>query len=300
MRSSFGLTLIGELFADIWSILKEFYSTNYGFWIIQILLIAWTCYLLFKTFSHLNKSRTIGNIATSKIRSAAIGYTELKGRVRAFKNHLFQVPYASQPCVWYRIVTEVSDNQLTWYKTNTHQTDHLFVIEDETGKCYVLPNNADFTVAHKSTWYNGNSRFTVEFIMEGELAYVLGDLHAIPHAEPANFRQEVRKLITKWHLKPEKSLSIYDENNNGKLESSELRVMHEDAKTAVRMALKDVLIQDDISMIKNPSNFTKPFLIATYPEESLINEHRKKAFQYLSAFFIFGSIILWQINLRFS
>lgn len=294
-------SLLIELYTWLFTLLQETYATTLGFWIAHCILFICAGFLFSRAFKQLNKARTSENIPTSKVSSAPKGYIELKGQAKPFANELLISPRSSMQCIWYRETTEISDNHVLWYPIHKQSSDNIFVLEDKTGKCYVNPSNANFTVNHKSTWYDdeGHTRYTEEFIMEGEPLYVVGEHHAVQASEPRNFKQKVKNLITKWHQRyPKKLLADYDENKNGKLESKELRKMHKDAETAVKIADRESSNGEDLGIIKQPELSSKPFLISTYPEDHLVKKHKNKAFVSLFGFFLIGSAMVWLINLR--
>jgi len=94
-------------------------------------------------------ARNIEDSPTSKIRSAAQGYVELKGTPKPFPNYPTIGKLTQKPCAWYRYTVEIFQTIRTPSQTNGwHLLDQgisqaLFLLDDGTGQCVIQPWGAE-------------------------------------------------------------------------------------------------------------------------------------------------------------
>jgi hypothetical protein len=96
-------------------------------------------------FRSLNKLRTVKNIPTSKIRSVAMGLTEIKGTVSGEKT--VKSPLTQTPCTFcmYDITERENNRSSMKYKvTQTGTTGNAFMLSDGTGTVPINPQGAEF------------------------------------------------------------------------------------------------------------------------------------------------------------
>jgi len=114
---------------------------------------------------NLNKMRHASDTPTSKIRSAAQGYVELKGRVKSVQGQIpLLAPFSHTFCLWWeceiwqrhsmaaRIFTKEE-----WTRIEKKCSHDWFVLADETGECQINPEGARITEHEKNEWH-GNAR----------------------------------------------------------------------------------------------------------------------------------------------
>ena len=122
-------------------------------------------YLVYDGFNTWKLSRLIQDTPTSKVRSMAVGRTELEGSVRPFEGHL-NPPYTDEDCVYVKWKAEKRERH-TDKDGNTHYTWETvasgtealaFYLEDATGKVLVRADEdlPEFDIndgAHSRTVY---------------------------------------------------------------------------------------------------------------------------------------------------
>lgn len=88
----------------------------------------------------------IMNTPTSKVRSVALGMTEVFGKARCKENHLS--PIAKQKCIYHKVIGEYyrSGKHGGWKNIYTNETRDPFYLEDETGKILVDPKLAEIDI----------------------------------------------------------------------------------------------------------------------------------------------------------
>ena len=193
-------------------------------------------------------ARIVEDIPPSKIVSAAQGYVELRGRVRALED----LPLVSGPsgiaCLWYRCEiagrgsANVSSRDLIstlfasviYLPERYEECDSSFVIDDGTGQAVIFPHGAEVTGTHRQTWYEGDMRFTEERVMPGDLLYILGDFSTYSAGEDYfDLSNEVSAQISVWQADKPALLQRFDRNGNHVLDADEWEAMHAEA---LRMA----------------------------------------------------------------
>ena len=126
------------------------------FWLWAIGLVVASLVCFFFTFHFLHKKRTIQDIPTSRIRSAAQGYLELIGSSEVMEGQPIIAPLTGSHCSWYQFSVEEKvrrNNRNDWKTVRKGISDELFLIRDETGECVIDPEGAHVVVTNKETWY---------------------------------------------------------------------------------------------------------------------------------------------------
>ena len=101
-------------------------------------------YLFFSGFKTLKFKRLIENIPTSKIRSLAIGFAEVKGKIIK-RDELLESPLSKEKCVYYKLDVEVlrrTRRSHYWQNIIKMEKGIRFHLKDNTGKILVDPTGA--------------------------------------------------------------------------------------------------------------------------------------------------------------
>lgn len=126
------------------------------------LIFGFIC--LYYTFYYLKTARTITDVPTSKIRSAAQGFVVLNGRAQSLiQPTLGQI--TQKPCAWYYYtierLTPIQNNEgKTFYNWQILEEDlstYPFVLKDDTGECVIQPLIAEIIPSGAIVW-RGHSR----------------------------------------------------------------------------------------------------------------------------------------------
>lgn len=158
-----------------------------------------------KGFMTLRRKRLIENTPTSKVRSLAMGLSEVYGDATLYKGNLLKSPFSGKDCLYYRYEVEEyrrSGKRSRWVTIKKGSKWILFHLKDDTGEVVVDPKEAevdipiDFTTEPGSgktvppslsefmaqegltlTGFLGFSkrlRFSEYFIAPGDKLYILG------------------------------------------------------------------------------------------------------------------------------
>ncbi|MBS3073070.1 hypothetical protein J4477_04510 [Candidatus Pacearchaeota archaeon] len=103
--------------------------------------------LLIISFHKLKRKRLIEGLATSKIRSLAMGLVEIFGKVELIKK--FSSPFSKTDCVYCRYTIEEYRQQgksSSWVMIKNGILKENFYLKDATGKVLVDPTKAEFDI----------------------------------------------------------------------------------------------------------------------------------------------------------
>jgi hypothetical protein len=191
--------------------------------------------LLWGAFYFLRLKRKIENTPTSRIRSAAMGMVEVKGK--AIRRYALVSPMAHIPCVYYRLTRYKRDKNNQWKKVGVTKSSRAsFLLEDETGRIEIDPARCRVTAGTKQEGHEGNTGFILSnnaeekwvenIIVEGALIYVLGFAASRPKTGPSRHDRKIEALRD---LKSDPQLlQRYDQDGDGKIDADEWEAARQD------------------------------------------------------------------------
>lgn len=225
-------------------------------------------YSLFNAFYFLKKARVLENTPPSKIRSAAQGYVELLGRSTLLPNHPISSQFTQKPCVWYGYTVEqFQSNNNGWDIIEQGASFHPFLLTDETGACFVLPENAEIIPNATITW-RGDSR--------------------TPSPPPTSFWTSLfwghlgQFRYTESRLELDSALYLTGEFYTWQVNSAELNKYPE-----LNLYAQDNHLDTVNVMVQITPKADEPYVISTLPERSLVRRFKIKSFLYFIGFLIF-------------
>jgi len=236
-------------------------------------LIFFSIFLLFGSifyiiaFYFLRIKHFIQNTPTSKIRSIAMGFAEICGKVLSFDvNQILISPFSEQKCVYYKYTIEEyrsSGKHSSWVTIKQGIEKRLFYLEDETGHILVDPDKASIDVSLSNEYESRMGRdppYNVIKFLEGQNIRFEGILFGINKA--MRFRE--------YLIKPEDQLYII-----GTVEDNPF--------------VKDATVIDGVTdMIMKKGKNIKFFCISDKNEKQLL----LKYILIPPVLFIFGSIVM--------
>lgn len=196
-------------------------------------LVFFSIFLLFcgiiyyLAFYYLKIKHLIQNTPTSKIRSVAIGFSEIYGKVIPFdEESILKSPFSYNDCVYYRyIIQEYRSGKNSHWVTIKHGKNHrLFYLEDETGRILVDPTKASIDISRKKEFdsslgkdptehiksflksenlqfegsifgINKKMRYIESFIKPADTLYIMGTVEDNPYVQDASVIDGVDDLI---------------------------------------------------------------------------------------------------------
>ncbi len=304
------------------------------FWITISVLFGGSIYLLFKAFSSLQKKRVIKDTPTSWLRSAAQGYTELVGRGLPIDGPVLRSPLSGRECLWYRIKTEKIGQKmggresqlgmlLSLLKNRTgrvrrsEESDDLFYLDDDTGRCVIDPEGAQITPSLTRSWY-GNAavpdrgpalggspigyryKYTEELLLPGDILYAIGDLHTVGGAGSLIDRKhEVREILREWKQDQNELLARFDRNRDGELSPWEWQQAQRAAHKEVDKKLTHNDAPPVVTLLKDTGDPRRPFMISSDPLHDLIEHYHNQSLAYLTASIFSVGLIGWLLDIHF-
>lgn len=266
---------------------------------------------IYRTSRGFNQLQLIANTPTAKIRSAVQGYIELNGQARLMTGPVIVSPLSKKNCVWYRYkIEEKSEGQqgnsreTTYWRVIKQETSgELFLLEDDTGRCVIDPDDADVIVTNKRTWYDKTSdglprRYTEELITENEPLYAIGLFKTIGNIERQKFKEQVSHLLGYWKRDPKKLLADYDVDRNGELSLEEWSRVQLAAEQQVRREQGAQEKQEQLNVLKQSEHADQIFILSTVSEQKLLKHYKWRTMRYLLGFFMCGCLLVWTINIR--
>ena len=113
-----------------------------GIWSILIAVFLISAYAFFEGFRDFRIKQLIEGTATSKIRSLAIGFAEVYGKITPLK--MLKSPITNHNCAYWRvIIMGAMGAQKGLFNHDKSSTEEL-IIKDETGSILVEPKDAQF------------------------------------------------------------------------------------------------------------------------------------------------------------
>lgn len=106
-------------------------------------------YFFYQGFKIFKKSNLISSTPTSKVRSIAMGPTEVYGKVSESEDGKILSPFTKRECIYCKYTIEEYINTGKggyWKKVKENESDSRFYLEDETGKVLVDPRKAEIKI----------------------------------------------------------------------------------------------------------------------------------------------------------
>lgn len=285
---------------------------DYWFWVGPLLLsvpasLAWG-------FARLRHSRTIHDLPTSKIRSAHQGHVELEGVGRIIDIEIHS-PLSGTKCIWWRYQVEEketdSEGKTRWRTVEEFISEEPFWIEDDTGRCKVIPIGAEVVPAQTRTRYGdsredaldprsqastGLLRFTEQFLWRDAPLYALGNFRTV-NVDPAGDQKTAtaEKLIA-WKQEP-RAMQQFDVNKDGQVDQREwVAAIHVARQQAER---ENPLQAPGAVHTLVQARDGGHFVLSATPQRRLAHNYGAQSRFALGWFIVVGTIVVWLLQARF-
>jgi hypothetical protein len=254
-----------NFFNDLFSVdffdkaaLKHLPNEAYFCWLALFVFITLSC--LYQYYRNLLKARTIEDTPSTKIRSAAQGYSEISGKQYLLSDHPIIAPLSHIPCTWYAFSVYKKNKKNDYVLISQGKSSEPFNIKDSTGECMVDPIGADVHAKTQDSWYGfsanpqGKSK-DKNILVSG---FLLGKYHY------KESRMDIDSPIYALG-----NFSTIRENN------TEINILSQKGLTA-----------------------RQPFLISNFTQEKLAKKYRLYSILWLSLFLIFMPYSLWWVSIK--
>ena len=240
--------------------LSQLPTPVYLFWLALFLFVALMS--LFQNYRHLLKARIIEDTPSSKIRSAAQGYSELTGKQYTLPNHaLLLAPLSLKPCTWYSYKIYRKNQKNNWPIVAQGQSVESFMLNDLSDICIVDPTGADIHPNILETWYGfsanpqGKSKYKIMLF----LGFLFG-----------------RYQYKEWRM--DIGSPIYVLGNFSTLKKNEGSIINLISKTGLTAR--------------------QPYLISNFTQLQLAKKYRLQSIFWLVLFLISMPYSLWWLSLK--
>ncbi len=235
--------------------------------------------------------RQIHDLPTSRVASAAQGYTELLGRGRLLDDAPIFSGLSGVQCCWYRYEIEEKTSDNKWKTVETRSSTDHFLLVDDSGQCVIAPEGAEVLTAEHKTWTEGRRRYTEWLLMPGTVLYALGEFsteNAVLRAATQE-REEIRQLIADWKS-DQKSLSQrFDLDGDGHIDLKEWELARLQAVREVRASrvARSSGQAEGLHRLERPRD-KRLFLLANEMPDELGQRYRRRSILHLVILFATG------------
>ncbi len=279
------------------------FRVNSNFLVSAGFFILWIT-LSWKLFQSWKIKHLIADTPTSKLRSAAAGFVEIKGRIYSPQPKVS--PVSGAPCVFFRYRKEkyVTRGQRSGWELieiGEGMSDYC-VLRDETGEIGINLKNAKFFVTTAYTThhtykdmlygialspFSSNVRYREEALQQGQSVYVLGTAKPLPKSISfGKFLSEVKKDKSK--------MKKFDLNGDGNIDTEEwekaLPQLHREylAYKQIKGQASDLIVDLD--------KRNGIFIVSNEKEETLLKRINLVIPFYLAGSIVFLSLFLWSLT----
>lgn len=281
------------------------------FWAGLLLVTVVALWMFWSMLRFYRYAHMIAIVPTAKIRSAAQGYVELNGKARLMDGPLIVSPLTGKVCVWfhYKIEEQVKSydskgfSRSHWRVVTERTSEELFLLEDDTGRCVIDPDDAQVITRDKTTWYKRNvippRRYTEELILEHEPLYAIGLFKTLANIDRKHVKQHVADLLRQWKNDPNQLIHDFDTDGDRKLSETEWEKARLKAEQHVRMEHGQREKQEQLNVLKSSPHKQQMFILSTIPETTLIKHYYHKTLASMVGFIISSGLAVWATTVRF-
>ena len=141
------------------------------------------------------------------------------------------------------------------------------------------------------TFGSRNYRFRERLIRPAASLYALGWLHTV-HSNPSDeyVSRQVEDLVKQWKLQPQRYLSDFDLDRNGKIQKGEWKVVRGRARQQVLARIRAQKREHHV--LKRSPDSGLPYIISALDEDSLVARKKIKAYASVSIAFVLFSLLV--------
>lgn len=244
------------------------------------------------------RARLIDDTPTSRVRSAAQGYVELRGRA-GFAAEALRAPLSGRPCVWwtFRIDRKRRGERSRggWETIQRGTSEQPFLLIDGVDRCLVDPRGADVYPAEKAVWYGSvpwpanvgslgwgldrllcDYRYVEHRIYEHEMVGVLGEFRTVGGVAGEDTEQRTLELLRAWKEDQARLLRRFDTNRDGVLSAAEWERARAEARRQLLDQAAAAPPQPRLNIVVRPADGS-PYLLAAIDLERLARRYRWRA-----------------------
>lgn len=238
--------------------------------------------------------RTIHDLPTSRVASAAQGYVELFGRSELLPGHPVVSRLSGLPCCWFRYYTERKTADDKWEHVDSGISNQHFLLVDASGECVISPDGAEVLSERKQTWTEGDYRHTEWLLLPKGVLYAIGEFSTTSgNIAELDERADVSDLLTEWKKDKVQLLARFDLNRDGDIDIKEWELARLQAQREVRQrhSAGRAAVTEGVHLLRKPRD-GRLFLLANVLPEKLGRRFAFWSWLHLTVFFGAGGISL--------
>jgi len=242
-------------------------------------------------WSVFRRSRVLADTPLSSIATAAQGYVKIQGRGKPLAGLPLLAPSTGQPCLWYRLTSESQEDN-RWVRSDTDESIASFLLIDGTGACVVDPEGAEILAKRKRTWDDGDCRYTLWTILEGDTLHAMGAFKtdSTSHVD-SSMSEAVGDLLVQWKQHKPGLLKRFDLNEDGEIDLREWDLARAQARRDVlKQRQQAVLAHRDLHWLAAPKD-GRLGLISALGEDELVK--RYAFWVWAQAVIFLGALVAW-------
>lgn len=238
--------------------------------------------------------RTIHDLPTSRVASAAQGYVELFGRSELLPGHPVTSRLTGLPCCWYRYYSERKTANDKWEHAGSGVSNEHFLLADASGECVISPEGAEVLSERKQTWTEGDYRHTEWLLLPKGTLYAIGEFSTVSgNVTALDERADVSELLAEWKKDRTRLLQRFDANRDGGIDMQEWEHARLEAQREVRQRhdAGRAAVSEGVHLLRKPRD-GRLFLLANVLPEKLGRRFALWSWLHLSVFFGAGATSL--------
>ena len=314
------MVLIAANISTLTEWIKNAPAEDYWGWAIGLTIISVGSFI--GAFYFLIRKRIIQDIPTSKIRSAAQGYTELTGKGQLIEGTTITAPLTKTICTWYSYTIEErrgSGKNKRWITIESGTSDDLFLLVGVTGYAIIDPEGANVTPAEKYIWYGhtkfpvnrpvkksglfsigyGRYRYTEERMHPNDPLYVLGLFKTTGGAGTEySVDNDLRDLLAEWKKDSDMLLEKFDTNKDGEIDMAEWEQVRDTALKKVMEKHNELKTAPPVHLMSKTCDKRRPYLLSAISEATLIKMFSHYSTMLIIIFFAAGALATFLISVR--
>jgi hypothetical protein len=277
----------------------------------------WSFWYAYKTW---RENRVVGDLPTSRVRSAAQGYVELTGHGEMLPNKTTLAPLTRKPCTWwhYKIEDRRSKSRTV---VDRATSEAPFLLDDGTGRCLIDPRGAEVFALTKDVWYGasewpelrlppaegvlgkltdlvfsgGRYKYTESRLQPNETVCAVGAFrspggHSVEDPEAA-----VTALLHDWKRDQKTLLQRFDRNHDGALDAEEW----EQARAAARREITEHMVvkpqAGEFPVLSQPAD-GRAFLLSASDGQALARRLRLRSGALLALGACLSALLGWMFK----
>ena len=166
-------------------------SKGYGFAYLAVAVIA-GCAVVYAQ----RRRRTLARASSARIRAAHHGRVEIRGEARPLPGAMVaRTPFGGEVALWYQITCNKRRGlSEPWYMDRSEASDIVFVVDDGSGHCIVIPDGLASNGAHERKSRAPLEERVERWIAPGDTVFVAGELKTVDSQQlPAALRAQLPK-----------------------------------------------------------------------------------------------------------